>query len=114
MLPLIYEQLKLHQDATECYIFGKRFLKKFSNDKNYRKVRNHCHFTGKYRDATHSICKLKFNILNEIPVVFYKDSNCDYHFVIKVLANKSERQFECRGENTENFSCSNRKRRYKY
>ena len=42
----------------------------FANDKNYRKVRNHCHFTGKYRNATHSIYKLKFNILNEIPVVF--------------------------------------------
>ena len=94
--------------------FWKKILKMFANDKNYRKVRNHCHFTGKYRNATHSICKLKFNILNEIPVVFYKDSNYDYHFVIKVLIKKFERQFECREENAENFSCSNRKRRYRY
>ena len=31
---------------------------------------------------------------NEIPVVFYNDSNYDYHFIIKKLANKSEGQFE--------------------
>ena len=27
MLPLIKKQLKLHQDATECSIYGKRLLK---------------------------------------------------------------------------------------
>ena len=31
MLPLTKKELKLHQDATECYICGKRF---FANDKN--------------------------------------------------------------------------------
>ena len=47
MLPLIKKELKLHQEVTEYYISGKIFLKKFANDKNYRKVRDHCHFTGK-------------------------------------------------------------------
>ena len=28
MLPLTKKELKLHQDATECYICGKRLLKK--------------------------------------------------------------------------------------
>ena len=40
---------------------------------------------------------------NEIPVVFHKGSNYDYHFIIKELANKFEGQFECLGENTENY-----------
>ena len=31
-------RLKLHQDATECYICGKRFLKKLANDKKFWKV----------------------------------------------------------------------------
>ena len=35
MLPLTKKELKLHQDATECYICGKRSLRKFVNDKNY-------------------------------------------------------------------------------
>ena len=70
MLPFTKTKLKLHQDATECYICGKRFLKKFAHDKNYRNVRDHCHFPGKYRWVAHSICNLAFNVPNEIPVVF--------------------------------------------
>ena len=29
-----------------------------------------CDYGGKYRGAAHSICNLKFNVLNEIPAVF--------------------------------------------
>ena len=72
MLTLTKKELKLHQDATECYIYGKRFLIMFANDKNYWKVRDHCYLPGKYRGATHSICNLKVNVPNEIPVVFHK------------------------------------------
>ena len=49
MLPLTEEELKLHQDAKVFYICGKRILKKLSKSINYRKVRDHCHYTGKYR-----------------------------------------------------------------
>ena len=51
MLPLTKKELHLPQDATECCICGKIFLKKLTNDKNYREVRDYCHFTyrGKYR-----------------------------------------------------------------
>ena len=35
--------------------------------------------------------------------VFHNGSNCDYHFIIKELANEFEGQFECLGENTEKF-----------
>ena len=43
---------------------------------------------------------------NEVPVVFHNDSNHDYHFIIKELAKKFERQFECLGENTEKVTFS--------
>ena len=86
MLSLTKKELKFHQ-ATEYYICGKRFLKKFANDKNYRKVRDHYHYTGKYRDAAHSICNSKLNVQNEFPVVFHNSSNYDYHFIIKKIAN---------------------------
>ena len=81
----------------------KRILKKFDNDKNYQKFRDHCYFRGKYRSATHIIYNLKFNVPSEIPVVFLNGSNFDYHFLIKELENKFERQFECLGEKTENY-----------
>ena len=71
MLPLTKEELKSYQDAKVCCICGKRFQKKFTNDKNYRKVRDHSHFTGKYRGAAHSMCNLRFAGPNKIPVVFH-------------------------------------------
>ena len=81
MLRLTKRELKLHQDATVCYICGKRFPKKFAKNKNYQKVRDHCHFTVKYGGAAHSICNLRFNVPSEIPVVFHNGSNYNYHFI---------------------------------
>ena len=104
MSPLTKEELKSYQDAKVCYICGKRFLKKFTNDKNYRKVRDHCHFIGKYRGEAHIICYLRFNVPNEIPVVFHNGSNYDHHFIIKKLAKEFVGEFECLGENKENYS----------
>ena len=60
----------------------------FAYNENYRKVRDHCHFTGKYRGAAHSICNSKFNVLNEIFIVLHNGSKNDYHFIIKELANE--------------------------
>ena len=71
MLPLTKEDLQSHQYAKACHISGKRIPKRFAVDKNYQKVRDHCHFTGKYKGATHSICNLKLNVPNEIPVVIH-------------------------------------------
>ena len=31
-----------------------------NKDKKYQKVRNHCHIIGKYRDAAHNICSLRY------------------------------------------------------
>ena len=103
MLPSTKVELKSHQDSKVCYICGKIFLKKFPNNKNYRKVREYCHFTDKFRGAVHSTCNLRFNVPNEIPVCFRNGSNYNYHFIIKELANEFEGQFECLRENTEKY-----------
>ena len=65
--------------------------KRFSTDENtkkYHNVRDHCHYTGKYRGAAHDICNLRYKRPKEIPVVFYNGSTYDYHFIIKELAEK--------------------------
>ena len=101
LLSLTKEELKSHQDAKVSYICGKRILKKLSKSINCQKVRDHCHYAGKYRGAAHSICILKFIVPNETSVVFHNNSNYIYHFIIKELANELEVKFECLGENTE-------------
>ena len=73
----------------------KESYKSFLKNKNYQKVRNHCHYAGKYTDAAHRICNLKFNVRNKIPVVFNNSSNYDYYFIIKELANQYKEQLEC-------------------
>ena len=88
MIPLTNEELNSHEDARVCYICRKYFLKKLAEDINNRKVRDHCHYTRKYRGAVHSISNLKFNVPNEIPAVFHNGSKYDYHYIIKQLANE--------------------------
>ena len=78
MLRLTKEELKSYQKAKVCYICEKGILEKFAKDKNYQKVRDHCNYKAKYRDAAHSICNLRLNVPDEIPAVFYRSSNYDY------------------------------------
>ena len=46
-------------------------------------------------------CNLKFNVPNEIPVVFNNSPNYDYHVIIEELADQFEGQFEYLEENKE-------------
>ena len=96
------EEKKDYDDQKVCYICKKEFDNN-DNDKKQQKVRDHCHYTGKYRGAAHNICNLRYKIPKEIPVVFHNGSTYDYHFIIKELAKKFEGNFECLGENSEKY-----------
>ena len=91
-------------------IFEKKNLKKiYLKDKKYlevrefREVRDHCHYTGQYSGSPNSICNLKYSVPKRIPIVFHNGSNYDYHFIIKELAEEFKKQFTCLGENTEKY-----------
>ena len=43
--------------------------KEFSTDKKYLKVRDHCHYTGKFRGAAPNNCNLRYSIPKEIPIM---------------------------------------------
>ena len=86
-----------------CYICEKNFSEKLFKDINYRKVRDHYHYTGKYWGPANSICYLKFNMPNEIPIIFHNRSKNDYYFIIKMLANEFEGPFGCIWENSEAY-----------
>ena len=102
MIPLTKKEEKKHNKQKVCYICKKRFSTDDSN-KKYQKVRDHCHYTGKYRGAAHDICNLRYKVPKEIPVVFHNGSTYDYHFIIKEFAEEYEGEFECLGENKEKY-----------
>ena len=102
MIPLTKEEKDWHNQQKVCHICKKRFSTD-DNNKKYQKVRDHCHYTGKYRGAVHDICNLRYKIPKEFPVVFYNGSTYDYHFIIKELTEEFEGEFECLGENTEKY-----------
>ena len=95
------EEKKLNNQKV-CHICRKGFSSDNGN-KKYHKVKDHCHYTGKYRGAAHDICNLRYKAPKEIPVVFHNSSIYDYHFIIKELAEEFEGEFECLGENTEKY-----------
>ena len=102
MIPLIDKGSKFYEKQKVCYICKKEFSSD-DNGKKYRKVRDHCHYTGKFRGVAHNICNLRYKTPKEIPIVFHNGSIYDYHFIIKQLAKELEGKFECLGENTEKF-----------
>ena len=101
MIKLTQEEQYRHDTRKLCFLCKKPFFEDPKN--NYIKVRDHCHYTGKYRGATSKICNLMYNTSREIPVVFHNGSSYDYHFIIKGLAEEFEGDFECLGENKEKY-----------
>ena len=100
IIPLTTEEKIYHNKQKICYICKQEFS---NNEKKNYKVRDHCHYTGKYRGAAHNICNLRYKVPKEIPIVFHNGSIYDYHFIIKELVKEFEGNFECLGENTEKY-----------
>ena len=105
MISLTNEEKESHEKQI-CHICEKEFCTDKENKIEFKlkqKVRDHCHYTWKYRGAAHSICILRYKITKEIPVVFHNGSTYDYHFIIKQLAREFKGKFDCVGENTEKY-----------
>ena len=53
MTPLTSDDVAFYQSQKQCYICGKSFCyekKQENRFKLYKKVRDHCHFIGKFRE----------------------------------------------------------------
>ena len=100
MILLSNKDIKSYEKQNVCHICKKEFQ---DDDKNKKKVRDHCHYTGKLRGVAHSECNLRFNVPKKIPMVLHNGLTYDYHFVIKKLVKEFEGEFECLGENTEKY-----------
>ena len=83
---LTKKQQKSYENANICYICKEKFENKYVKYKKYRKARNHCHYAEEYRGAVHRICNLKYSLPKNVSTAFHNESNYDYHFIIKELA----------------------------
>ena len=84
-------------NALTCWICGKYMC---SNDK----VRDHCHFTGKFRGAACNSCNLKLRRQNNISVFFHNLSGYDSHLFIKKLGTPEEKEnIDCIPSNEQKY-----------
>ena len=90
MIPLTKEEKKIHREQKVCYICKKGFSTDDDDNKKYYKVRDYCHYPGKYRRAAHDICNLRYKTPKEIPVVFHNGSTFDNYYTIKELTEEFE------------------------
>ena len=64
------EENRFYENQKLCHVCRKLITK---DDKN---VKDHCHFTGKYRGAAHNECNMNYKITKHIPIVFHNLSSC--------------------------------------
>ena len=80
MIPLNSEEWKRFRESEVCWLCKKKF-----GEKTLSKVRDHCHYTGKFRGAAHQSCNLKFQRPKFTPVFFHNLQNYDAHLFVRAL-----------------------------
>ena len=89
------EEQKQFNKASNCWICGQ--LLNLED-----RVRDHCHFTGRYRGAAHNRCNLKYSKPNNISVFFHNLTGYDSHLFIKKLG-VTTGAIDCIPNNEENY-----------
>ena len=90
------EDEKQFNKASDCWICGE----KLGNDR----VRDHCHYTGRYRGAAHNKCNLNYSKPKGVPVFFHNLSGYDSHLFIKNLGSSNKKEtLECIPNNEEKY-----------
>ena len=75
------EEEEMFQKVCTCWICGKLF------DLVDEKVRDHCHISGKFREAAHFSCNANFKLSKKVFVVFHNLKGYDGHLIMKELSN---------------------------
>ena len=83
MKPLTPKEMDRYKRSERCHICFKPFKE------DNPKVRDHCHYTGRYRGPAHTKCNLQYRIPSYIPIMFHNLSGYDAHLFIKELAASS-------------------------
>ena len=89
------EEEEQFKQASNCWICHKKLNLE-------DRVRDHCHYTGRYRGAAHNICNLKYSKPNNISVFFHNLTGYDSHLFIKKLG-ITEGNIDCIPNNEEKY-----------
>ena len=91
------EEEKQFDKASDCWTCGEYL----GNDD---KVRDHCHYTGRYRGAAHNKCNLNYSKPKGVPVFFHNLSGYDSHLFIRSLGSPNPKEnIECIPNNEEKY-----------
>ena len=90
MIPLTDNGNKYYEEQKEYYVCQKEFCCDENQKMKFKlskKVRDHCHCTGKFRGTPHSICNLNCKVPQKIRIKTHNGSKYDYHFINFVIFN---------------------------
>ena len=83
-------------NASDCWICGEEL----GNDR----VRDHCHYTGRYCGAAHNSCNLKYRKPESVTVFFHNLTGYDSHLFIKKLGSPDKKEnIDCIPNNEEKY-----------
>ena len=94
-MKIMEEEEEEFKQASNCWICRKKLNLE-------DRVRDHCHYTGRYRGAAHNTCNLKYSKPNNISVFFHNLTGYDSHLFIKKLG-VTEGNIDCIPNNEENY-----------
>ena len=90
------EDEKQFNKASNCWICRG----KLENDR----VRDHCHYTGRYRGPAHNSCNLKYKQSKNISVFFHNLVGYDSHLFVKHLGSSNKKEnIRCIPNNEEKY-----------
>ena len=96
MIQLTVEKNISYDEQEACHICEGRFCTD-EDDENYKsrkKVKDRCHYTGKFRGAPHSKCNLSNKVPNNIPIIIH-NASYDTYFIINHLAEEFKGELDC-------------------
>ena len=98
---MIFEskEQEILEQSTHCHIYKDSLTP--NDDKNYT-VRDHSHFTGKFRGAAHNLCNLAYRKPKFLQVIFQNLAGYDAHLFIKNLG-KTAGNIDCIPNNEEKY-----------
>ncbi|XP_050059778.1 uncharacterized protein LOC114121333 [Aphis gossypii] len=77
------DDIQVHEAATHCNLCKIEFTP--PSEVLYRKTADHCHLTGKYRQALCNVCNQKLQTPVFVPCYFHNLSNYDAHLIVTEL-----------------------------